>query len=160
VALPLPAPAAGVDVWSCDLARSAADVAAMESVLAGAELARAARFGRPDLRARYVVGRATLRAILGAQLDVDPSAVVILRGRRGRPQVEGGLDFNVSHTRGTAIFGVTRGARIGVDVEHRDRELNVEGVARKFMSPGEQAMLDGMSGVARREALLRLWTCK
>ena len=157
----LAAPAPGVDVWTCDLGRSDADVAAMAGVLAGAEIARAARFGRPELRARYIVGRATLRAILGAALDLPPAEVVIVRGPRGRPLVEGGaLDFNVSHTRGAAIFGVTRGARIGVDVEHRDREVNVDGVARKFMSPREQAMLNGLQGEARRHALLRLWTCK
>ena len=107
------------------------------------------------------MGRATLRAILGQALGVAAGDVVIVRGRRGRPQIEGGaLDFNVSHTRGTAIFGVTRGARIGVDIEHRDRELNVEGVGRKFMSPREQAMLDALAGEARSHALLRLWTCK
>jgi 4'-phosphopantetheinyl transferase len=160
-AVALDAPATGVDVWTCDLVRSAADVAAMEKVLAAPELARAARFGRADLRARYIVGRATLRAILGQALGVAPADVAIVRGRRGRPQIEGGtLDFNVSHTRGTAIFGVTRGPRIGADIEHRDREINVEGVGRKFMSAREQAGLDALVGEARRHALLRLWTCK
>jgi len=47
-----------------------------------------------------------------------------------------------------------------VDIEHRDRELNVDGVARKFMSAHEQAMLGSRDGEARRHALLRLWTCK
>jgi 4'-phosphopantetheinyl transferase len=133
----------------------------MQSALSEPELARARRFGRTDLRDRYVVGRATLRAILGAALDVDPSRVTIVRGQRGRPMVEGGqLDFNVSHTLATAIFAVTRGARVGIDIEHRDRALNVDGVARKFMSPGEQAMLEGLAGDLRRHTLLRLWTCK
>ena len=158
---PLPAPAAGVDVWTCDLSRSAGDIEVMARVLSAAELERAQRFGRPELRDRYIVGRATLRAILSAALDVAPVEVVIVRGRRGRPLVEGAaLDFNVSHTRGTAVFGITRIARIGVDVEHRDRVVNVEGVARKFMSANERAMLDGLAGNARRRALLALWTCK
>ena len=133
----------------------------MERVLSHAELARASRFGRPELRDRYVVGRATLRAILAAALGAEPSQVVIVRGRRGRPTIEDGpLDFNVSHTAGRAIFGVTRRGRIGVDIEHGDRQVNVEGVARKFMSPGEQAMLESLHADARRRALLHLWTCK
>jgi len=160
-AVPLAATATGVELWTCALARGAAEVAAMEPTLSPAELARAARFGRPELRDRYVVGRATLRSILGATLDTDPSRVAIVRGARGRPFVEGStLDFNVSHTRGTAIFGVTRSGRIGIDIEHRDREVNVDGVARKFMSAAEQAMLAQLDGDARRQALLRLWTCK
>lgn len=157
----LDAPAPGVAAWSCELARTAADVALLARTLSDAEHARAARFGRPDLRDRYVVGRATLRAILGEALGVAPARVAILRGRRGRPMVDGGeVDFNVSHTEGTAIFGLTRGARIGVDIEHRDRGLNVDGVARKFMSAREQAMLATLAGDDRRQALLKLWTCK
>ncbi|MET0917819.1 MAG: 4'-phosphopantetheinyl transferase superfamily protein [Burkholderiales bacterium] len=160
-AVALAAPAAGVDAWTCNLSRSPSDIAAMERVLSQAELARAQRFGRPELRARYIVGRSTLRAILGTVLGVDAAQVVILRGRRGRPMVEGAsVDFNVSHTRDTAIFAVATNARIGVDIEHRDRMVNVEGVGRKFMSPREQAMLHGLDGDAQRHALLRLWTCK
>jgi len=133
----------------------------MEDVLSEAERARARRFGRPELRSRYIVGRCTLRAILGGILGAEPARVAIVRGRRGRPMVDGNqLDFNVSHTRDTAIFAVTAHARIGVDIEHRDRALNVDGIARKFMSPDEQAMLQGLDGEARAHALLRLWTCK
>jgi 4'-phosphopantetheinyl transferase len=133
----------------------------MEVVLSESELARAARFGRPELRDRYIVGRATLRTILGNALGIEPARIVIVRGRRGRPLVEGGqVDFNVSHTRARAIFAMTVDARVGVDIEHRDRALNVEGVARKFMSPAEQALLERLDGDARRHALLRLWTCK
>jgi 4'-phosphopantetheinyl transferase len=157
----LRAPGADVDVWTCDLARDAASVAAMARVLSQAELARASRFGRPELRARYVVGRATLRAILGEALGVEPAQVAIVRGRRGRPAIEGGhLDFNVSHTAGRAIFAVTRSGRIGVDIEHAERQVNVQGIARKFMSPGERAMLERLDADERRRALLRLWTCK
>jgi 4'-phosphopantetheinyl transferase len=157
----LVAPATGVHVWTCDLARSAADIAALACMLSEPELARAARFGLPELRERYIVGRATLRTILGKTLGIEPARVAIVRGNRGRPMIEGGkIDFNVSHTRGMAIFGVVRDGRIGVDIEHRDRALNVEGVARKFMSVAEQAMLGRLDGDARRHALLRLWTCK
>jgi 4'-phosphopantetheinyl transferase len=159
VALVAPVPA--VEVWFCGLARSAGDVAVMERTLSEPERARASRFGRLDLRDRYIVGRATLRAILGAALESDPSRVALVRGHRGRPEVEGGaLDFNVSHTRGTALFAVTRSGRVGVDIEHRDRALNVDGISRKFMSSREQAMLAELDGDARRHALLRLWTCK
>jgi hypothetical protein len=55
---------------------------------------------------------------------------------------------------------LTRGARIGVDIEHRDRELNVEGVARKFMSPREQAMLRRARRRSAQACAAALWTCK
>jgi len=162
--VPLASPAAGVDVWMCELGRTAADIASLAAMLSSAEEARAARFGRPELRDRYVVGRATLRALLGHKLGIAPQAVVIARGRRGRPEVAHerppGLDFNVSHTAGVALFGMTAAERIGVDIEHGERQLNVEGVGRKFMSEREQGDLAALAPDERRRALLRLWTCK
>jgi len=151
-----------LDAWTCELARSASDIEALATALSSAELERAARFGRPELRDRYIVGRATLRVLLGARLGVMPGDVVIARGPRGRPYLGDArtLDFNVSHTDAIALFGMTSGQRIGVDIEHADRQLNVDGVARKFMTPREQARLAALDVDARRRALLRIWTCK
>lgn len=131
-------------------------------MLSAAETARAARFGRSDLRDRYIVGRATLRLLLALRLGLPPGEVPIERGIRGRPHVANapGLDFNVSHTRGVALIGIAHGPRIGVDIEHGDRVVNVEGVARKFMSAREREALASMAPDDRRRALLRLWTCK
>jgi len=158
----LASPQRDVSAWCCELARSAHDIAALAHALSDDEHRRAARFGRPELRDRYIVGRATLRALLGARLGVAAHEVVIARGGRGRPFAmnAGSLDFNVSHTDGIALIGMTTNGRIGVDIEHRERQLNVEGVARKFMSTLEQAYLAGLDHDARRRALLRLWTCK
>ncbi|MEO6564974.1 MAG: 4'-phosphopantetheinyl transferase superfamily protein [Casimicrobiaceae bacterium] len=158
----LEVPAPGIEVWYCELAWPATGIDAMRACLAPAELARAARFGRPALRDRYIVGRGTLRHLLGARLALAPEHVDIQRGHRGRPHVPGagGLDFNVSHTGDHALIGIVTQGRIGVDVEHEARQLNVEGVARKFMAPAEQAMLAAQEPDRRRRTLLRLWTCK
>ena len=156
------APGSDVELWLASLARSTDEIAAMARSLSPAETARAERFGHPDLRNRYVVGRATLRMLLGQRLSIAADAVVIQRGERGRPftaQADG-LDFNLSHTRGVALFGITHGQRIGVDIEHGERSINVEGIARKFMSPREQSGLNALAADDRRRVLLRLWTCK
>ena len=158
----LPSPTAEVAVWMCDLARPEGETRDLAALLSPAEQARAARFGRPELRDRYIVGRATLRILLGSQLGRPPAEVELRRGARGRPYVvDGGtLDFNVSHTNAMAIFGLTRDRRIGVDIEHAERKLNVDGIARKFMAPDEQSAIKRLAPDERRRALLRLWTCK
>jgi 4'-phosphopantetheinyl transferase len=158
----LPAPAPGVDVWMCELSRPADEIARLARLLSLAEATRAGRFGLPSLRDRYIVGRAMLRTLLGARLRIAPERVDIARGKRGRPfapQADG-LDFNVSHTGGMALFGITEHQRIGVDIELRDRKLNVEGVARKFMTARERSALAAEEADSRRRMLLRLWTCK
>lgn len=158
----LPAPASGIAAWLAGLVRPAEETAALANLLSAAEHARADRFGTPELRDRYVTGRATLRTLLGRHLGVPPEAVTIERGRRGRPfaPMAPAVDFNISHTRDVALIAIATDVRIGVDIEHGERTLNVSGVSRKFMSPGEQEALGALAEDARRRRLLRLWTCK
>jgi 4'-phosphopantetheinyl transferase len=114
------------------------------------------------LRDRYIVGRVALRHVLGMILDVAPADVRIVRGTRGRPHVKDavGIDFNVSHTGDRALVGVSSDARIGVDVERRDRKINVGGIARKFLTTNERQALEALDIDARRVHVLTLWTCK
>ncbi len=158
----LPSPAPGVSCWCVTLERDADQVEELARSLSAAEIARAARFGTPALRARYVVGRAMLRDVLGSLLGVPGASVPLRRGHRGRPEIdsETALDFNVTHTRGIALIGVAQRMRIGVDIEHEERRTNADALARKFLTPREQADLAPLEPDARRRRFLRLWTCK
>ena len=155
-------PVEGVALWFVALAVGDEEYARVSAWLSPAERARAARFGRESLRRRYIVGRASLRKALGDTLSLLPAAVPIVRGVRGRPRLDGiaGVDFNISHTDEVALIGVARGARIGVDIERADREVNADGLARKFLTPAERATLAPLAADERRERFLRYWTCK
>jgi 4'-phosphopantetheinyl transferase len=162
VALPLPQE--GVELWWC---RTEADDAAADifaTWIASDERQRARRFASAALARRYVVGRATLRFVLGARLRLAPAAVTIARGPRGRPRLASGaaVDFNVSNTRGVMLIGITTrpGVRIGADVEHSDRKLDHRRLARKFCTPFEAQALGSLDDDAHRRRFLRLWTCK
>ncbi len=159
---PLASPETGVTLWWVSLAVIDDDYAQLSSWLSPQEHARAARFGRDTLRRRYIVGRASLRWALGQTLATRAAEVPIVRGARGRPQLEGerDIDFNISHTEGVALIGIVRGVRIGVDVEHADRDVDADGLARKFLRPSEQASLAPLDASARRQRFLRYWTCK
>jgi 4'-phosphopantetheinyl transferase len=160
----LVSPAPGVRLWWCPLAWDPAALVVGETLLAAAERSRADRFGRPELRARYVAGSATLRRLLGAQLGCAAASVPLVRGPRGRPRIdfENAPDFNVSHTRDRALIAIGNGSgdRVGVDVEHRDRVTAADKLARKFLGAGEQAHLADYPADLQRERFLRWWTCK
>jgi len=160
-------PVPGVALWWSDLAHTASDIERFAPCLSPAETARAARYGTEALRAKYIAGRATLRLLLGRALGIDPAAVALRRGVRGRPELAGGTampDFNVSHTRGGAVFAIAcelpSHFRIGVDVEREDRRLDADGLARKFLTARERGSLPGDDADARRVRFLRYWTCK
>ena len=158
----VPSSAPGTTLWWCTLDATADEIAAWRPVLSDAERTRASRFGMPFLEARYVVGRTALRTVLAGVLGVAPPDVPIERGARGRPRLAGDvrLDFNVSHTAGVALIGLTSTGRIGVDVERRDRQINVGGIARKFLTEAERADIASMDADAARSAVLTMWTCK
>ena len=158
----LASPDSLTQLWWCDIAPIAKRLGEFERLLSHAERARAARFGHRSLRDRYVMGRGTLRTIIASELGCDAASVEIERGHRGRPRLAGtrAFDFNISHTAGVAIVGITRAGRIGVDVERLDRAVNVAGIARKFMTSHEREKIGGLDSADGRRRLLTLWTCK
>ena len=158
----IPSPVPEVSLWWCSLKLSAVDRDLPERWLSDAERNRMQRFGNDTLRSRYLAGRASLRRLLSRSLDVEPAAVPIVRGPRGRPQLAGhtDIDFNVSHTADAALIGIVRGLRIGVDIERADRVINAAGIARKFMTERERAVPAPHDAESARRHVLRLWTCK
>lgn len=164
--LALASPAPGVALWLCDLDRASADIATLSPLLSAQERARAERFGTVLLNRRWIAGRATLRSLLGRTLKVDPAAVRLRRGVRGRPELDGdyAVDFNISHTGDTALIaiatGMQDGTRVGIDIEREDRRVNADGLARKFLSERERAEIAPLASDVRRQRFLRLWTCK
>ena len=161
---PLPSPGAGAALWWCPLVAEDEAERALANWLSAEERARAARFGKPILARRYTIGRAALRFVLAARLDVAPHAVPIERDHRGRPRLSGthSIDFNVTHTGDAAMFGLVeaRGVRIGVDLERASRNVNDAGLARRVCTSREREALARLDEHARRLAFLRLWTCK
>jgi 4'-phosphopantetheinyl transferase len=155
-------PVAGIALWCAPLAATDEAFAHMAACLSPAEKARAARFGRDDLRRRYIIGRSLLRALLGRTLALSPAAVPIVRGPRGRPQLDGiaGIDFNVSHTRDMSLAGIARAGRIGVDIERADREVDADRLARRVLAARERDAIAQLDADERRRRFLRYWTCK
>lgn len=155
-----------VGLWWCPLEQAGTMVLSLAATLSPEERERAARFGTSVLRERYITGRAMLRQLLGAALSMPSSDVPIARGHRGRPVIAGalGIDFNVSHTRGIGVFALGTGlpahVRIGVDVEHARRELGVDRLARKLLTPAEHQAFLQLNGNERQQRFLRVWTCK
>lgn len=120
--VPLDDTADGV-VASLGLARPPGDAA---SWLDADERARAARLHDATDRHRWLVSHVALRLLLGASLEVHPSAVELVReacprcgGPHGRPALASGrpLRFSLSRSEGHALIALRRGLDVGVDLE-------------------------------------------
>ena len=129
-------------------------------VLSESEQARAANFRHPGAKSQFVRGRTILRSALALWLDTPPADVPIRLSPDGKPFVDSpAIYFNMSHTNGFALFGISR-QPVGVDIETADPKRDCDGLMRRFFTPVEQEQYFRLEPSHRPAAFLRGWTCK
>jgi 4'-phosphopantetheinyl transferase len=156
---------AEVHVWRASLDPAASCVEHLQRTLSADERHRAARFHFPRDRRRFIVARGVLRDILGRYLGVPPSALGFRYNAYGKPALAGvadeeGLRFNVSHSDETALFAVTCGREVGVDIEHLRTAIACEDIAERFFSARERASLRALPAEVKHRAFFNCWTRK
>ena len=154
-----------VHVWRACLDVPESRVGALRRTLAFDELGREKRYRFERDRRRFIVGRGALRALLGRYMGIEPGQLRFRYGPRGKPRLvgevgEGALCFNVAHARELALFALTRGRQVGVDLEFVREDLAGMEIAERFFSPREVAALQQLPAGARTEAFFNCWTRK
>ena len=81
------------------------------------EHARAARFVHEADRKRHLIGRGMLRLFLAPRLDTPPAELPIRSTELGKPWLENGPSFNISHSGDSVLVAVAAEGRLGVDIE-------------------------------------------
>jgi 4'-phosphopantetheinyl transferase len=154
-----------VHLWCASLEVPPAVIARLRETLSDDEGRRADRFRAGPLRDHFVAGRGTLRAILGRYLGGQPRGLRFDYEPHGKPQLAppwdaGGLRFNVSHSHGLAVVGVTAGREIGVDVERVRPRVNAARLIERFFSPEERRQWQRLPEESRLTAFFCGWTRK
>ena len=168
--LPLPLPdddadAAGVEVWTAELAVEPLREGNLAGHLDPAERARAARFKFERDRRRYVVARGLLRELLGERLEKSPASVQFQVGSHGKPSLEREKEtvrFNVAHSGDRALLALTDdGREVGVDLESAARlgdARDLLALAARTLSPADLARWQRLPENERAPVFLRAWT--
>jgi len=157
-----------IHLWHASLDVAAtARVTRLERTLSPDERERAARYRFARDRARYIGARGILRTILGRYLDLDPAGLHFVYGPQGKPALapehgadEDTLSFNLSHAGDIALYAVTRGRRVGVDVEQVVRNVAGSTVPEHTFSPHEVTTLRALPLDEQTAAFFRCWTRK
>ena len=140
-------------------------VSASARLLSDLERARAGRFAFEPDRNRFIVARALLRQLLAARLGVRPEAVELASGARGKPALAGrfatsDLRFNVSHCKDVAVYALSSGREVGVDVEAVRTLPDADDVAARWFSPREYATYRALEPGDRALGFFQCWTRK
>lgn len=150
-----------VHIWRAFLDRFAPRSGEFLLSLDDEEQDTARRFHFERDRQSYTVTRALLRKILGRYLACAPDGIAFNYSERGKPWLSGTpLHFNVSHSKGVALFAITRECELGVDVEQVRAMDDLLDIARNFFSVAEQRALASLPKEWQTEAFFNCWTRK
>jgi len=124
------------------------------------EADRARQYARKVDRDQFVVGRAVVRQIGALSLGAPPTSIELVNGAYGKPHYrDTPIEFNVSHTRG--LVGVGFGmSPIGIDVERIGETQDIVGIASRFFTSREVAVLTASAPDAAERTFYRAWTAK
>ena len=151
---------ADLHIWRAGLNPDPAIEQRLAALLSADESARAARFYFERDRRHYTVGRGVLRILAGHYLGLEPAAVTFQYGSHGKPYVDSGLSFNLSHSHGLALYAFARQGELGIDVERLNPEFSAEEIAANFFTPGEVAAIRAEPENRRYERFFDFWTRK
>lgn len=155
-----------VHVWRASLDESQTEIDRFLHTLAADEQSRAARFHFQRDHERFIVAHGILRTILGFYLNRAPNSLSFCYGLHGKPAlvVEPGgatICFNMSHSRGVALYAVSRGRKVGIDVESiRSLGDEHEKIVDRFFSRRETASLRALPTDLQNYAFFLCWTRK
>jgi 4'-phosphopantetheinyl transferase len=154
-----------VHVWRAVLDESTQEIDSFLYTLSADERTRAERFYFQSDRERFITAHGVLRRILGAYLNRAPECLSFCSGSHGKPALalgSGGdaIRFNMTHSHGVALYAVTRGREVGIDLEFIERDLEVEQIAERYFSRREIATLRALPTELRKGAFFLCWTRK
>ena len=152
-----------VDVWFLESPAPSPTPESWVQALDPEERFRANGFRTPELRARFVAAHALVRTVLSRYAALAPEEWRISHGPDGRPcLVDPPIDlrFSLSHSGAHAAVAVAVGRNVGIDLEEVDATVDVLGIAGRYFTRSEQAMLRACSGMERPDRFTTLWTIK
>jgi 4'-phosphopantetheinyl transferase len=148
-----------VQVWQVWLDRPPEEAAFLWSLLSSEEMRRVDAFHFEKDRRRYTVARGALRAMLAGRLSVAPGDLQFKFGPQGKPYLDSGPGFNLSHCEDLALIAVAADDRdVGVDVERVRPLPELSSIEERYFSPEERAMLAAAAAAERSRVFVSLWT--
>jgi 4'-phosphopantetheinyl transferase len=154
-----------IHVWTARLVDDRRVTAAVLPLLSREERAQAAQFSFEHDRMRFIQAHGSARQILSGYLKAGAATLTFARNRNGKPclvpQANGPkLQFSVSHSGDCCMVAVRLDQPVGIDVEKiRDLPRAID-IAQACFAPAERRALNGLQGMAQRDAFFALWTHK
>ncbi len=165
--LPLPFPVltpGKVHIWRVALEQPASLVERLAQTLSPDERARAGRFHFARDRRRFIVARASLRALLAGYTGVPAEQLEFSYSDKGKPALArpgpSRLHFNLAHSDELALYAFTLDGEVGIDVEKLRTLDDARQIAMHYFSEREYDSLHALSDEKLYHTFFTYWTRK
>ena len=155
----------GIEIFAVDLSPDASLEGYALGLLSQPERTRYRRFLVEDARRQFLLARGALRLLLSSRLNRAPATISFATQAYGKPYaiadgVPAPVSFNISHSGDDGLIALTGSRSVGIDLEHRRSQVDLDGVAARVFGARERAVLSGLTGRNKLDLFYRLWTCK
>lgn len=146
-------------IWSLSFPQS--NVSLFYNLLSPKEKEHSAHFNFSRDYDLFVTCRGVLRYLLGQYLNILPEKIPLTQGEFGKPYLENStLQFNLSHSQERALYVITERDEVGIDVEYKDKNFNLEKSAPYFFLPEELAFWEQLDPITQRDYFFNIWVCR
>ncbi|MFP4379172.1 MAG: 4'-phosphopantetheinyl transferase family protein [Candidatus Sumerlaeia bacterium] len=113
----------------------------------------------------HLLAHVLKRDLLSRYLGGRPESWKFRKNEYGKPDIENNpseppLRFNLSHTKGMVVCGLSQAGPVGVDVESEKRRSDFLGICDRFFSQSETTALRALEPGEQRARFLSCWTLK
>ena len=153
------------DVWRVSLEADKESLESFQQFLSKDEREKIQRLRFEKARNNFIAARYYLRRIIAPYLNAEPEDLEFKYGPYGKPLLaenfeSTGTCFNMSHSHGLALYAVTSGQAVGVDIEKVRPDLDCIKIAERYFSPQEVEALRRLPKDQQRQGFFNCWTRK
>ncbi len=133
--------------------------------LSAVEKGRLAAYARDEDKARFLLGAAVIRRVLGQRMEMSPATVQLDRScpdcdrPHGKVTTEG-MQLSVSHSGDLIAVAFHPRTAVGVDVELVDPAIDADSLASVSLAESEAEQLATVEPAERARAFTKYWTRK
>jgi len=153
-----------IHIWKSHLDLSSDLLRYMWETLSADERDKAHRYVFEKDRNESIASRGLLRAILSCYLQVPPKSQKYRYNEYGKPFLnqlhDSCISFNLSHSRGIALFAIAAKHNIGIDIEALRYDIDILQMAEVAFSLFEINQLLSFPPSMRHRAFFNGWTRK
>lgn len=154
-----------VYVWCVSLEVDKASLKSFQQFLSEEERNKIKRLRFEKARNNFIAARYYLRHIVAPYLNAKPEDLEFKYGPYGKPLLAGKFEstdtcFNMSHSHGLALYAITSGRAVGVDIEKVRLDLDCIKIAERYFSPQEVNALRRLPKDQQRQGFFNCWTRK